>query len=243
MEKSKLISFISKYSLGGLIEAAEWNLKQDSLSTRFMSDDDNALGEITISNTEFAGYKHDELFGVANTSFLLKMLSVLDETLDIALSAKSGLVPDTLRITDGSVDVNYMLADPAIIPKVPTPKNLPEPTYEFSFDKTDFIDKFIKAKTAFNDIDTFMLNPKKKGLEIIVGSNVNRIKIAIKSNVTGMPTRPIVFSAKYFKEMLSVNKEMISAKFAVYERGMAKIEFKHMDADVTYFLTEIISQS
>lgn len=243
MEKSKLISFISKYSLGGLIEAAEWNLKQDSLSTRFMSDDDNAIGEVIISNTEFANYKHDEVFGVANTSFLLKMLSALEDTLDIALSAKSGLIPDTLKITDGSVDVNYMLADPAIIPKVPTPKNLPDPTYEFSFDKTEFIDKFIKAKTAFNDMDTFMLNPKKKGLEIVVGNTVNKIKISIKANVLGTPTRPIVFSAKYFKEMLAVNKEMVSASFAVYERGMAKIEFKHADANVTYFLTEIISQA
>jgi hypothetical protein len=243
MEKAKLLSFISKYSLAGLIETAEWKLTQDELSTRFMSDDDNAIGEVRIHNVDNPNYKHDEIFGVANTTFLVKMLSALGDTINIALSAKAGTVPDTLKISDGSVDVNYMLADPAIIPKAPTPKNLPEPTYEFEFDKTDFIEKFIKAKSAFNDTDTFMLNPKKKGIEVVIGNTVNKIKIAVKSDISGSPTRPITFSAKYFKEMLSTNKDMITANFSVYERGIAKIDFKHTDATITYFLTEILINS
>jgi hypothetical protein len=243
MEKSKLISFISKYSLNGLIETAEWKLTEDELSTRFMSDDDNAIGEVRMSGIVNASYKHDEIFGVANTGFLVKMLSVLNDSIDITLSAKAGSVPDTLRITDGSTDVNYMLADPAIVAKAPTPKNLPEPTYEFELDKVEFIEKFIKAKAAFNDIETFILNPKKKGLELTVGNSVNKIKITIKTDVVGSATRPIAFSAKYFKEMLSTNKDMISGKIAVYERGMAQITFKHGDASVTYFLTEILNQN
>lgn len=240
MEKQKLVSFISKYSLGGMIEAAEWSLTLDTLSTRFMSDDNNVIGELTVSNIENNSYKNDEQFGIANTPFLLKMLSVLGDSVEIALTAKAGSVPDTLKISDGQTDINYMVADPAIIPKVPTPKNLPEPTYEFMFDKTEFIEKFIKAKSAFTDVTVFMVNPKKKGLELVIGNAVNKIKIAVKSDISGMPTRPISFNAEYFKEMLSANKEMISAKFSVFERGIAKIDFNHSDVIVTYFLTEMV---
>lgn len=243
MEKTKLFSFISKYSLGGLIECAEWTLTKDQISTRFISDDDNAIGEIKLSGFENKNYKNDEVFGVANTGFLVKMMSVLGENVELTLKAKSGLVPDTLKISDGESEVDYMLADPVIIPKAPTPKNLPDPTYEFTFDKNDLIDKFIKAKAAFTDVETFTLNPKKKALEVIIGNTVNKIKIPIKSEIVGMPTRPIVFSSKYFREMLFANKEMESAMFSVYERGMAKIDFYHKDASVTYFLTEIIAQS
>lgn len=240
MEKQKLISFISKYSLGGNIQAAEWSLSVDTLSTRFMSDDNNAIGEIHISNIENASYKHDEKFGIANTPFLLKMLSALEDLIDISLTAKAGSIPDTLKISDGQTEINYMIADPAIIPNVPTPKNLPDPTYEFAFDKVEFVEKFIKAKAAFGDANTFMINPKKKGIEIVIGNTVNKIKIAVKSDLTGIPTRPISFNAEYFKEMLSSNKEMITASFSVFERGMAKINFVHTDAVVTYFLTEMV---
>lgn len=243
MEKNKLFSFISKYSLGGLIEAVEWNLTQDELSTRFISNDDNAIGEVVLQNVEIINYKNDEHFGIANTSFLIKMMSVLGNNIEFQLKAKTGMVPDTLKVSDGESEINYMLADPVIIPKAPTPKNLPDPTYDFEFDKDNFLDKFIKAKSAFSDVETFTLNPTKKGLELIIGNSVNKIKIPIKSEINGSASRPIIFSSKYFKEMLSANKEMISATFSVYERGMARIEFKHVDTKVIYFLTEIIVQS
>lgn len=242
MEKNKLFSFISKYSLGGLIESAEWSLTQDELSTKFISDDDNALGEVRLHNVENLNYSNDELFGIANTGFLVKMMSVLGDNIQFELKAKTGMVPDTLKISDGESEINYMLADPVIIPKAPSPKNLPDPTYEFDFDKSSFLDKFIKAKSAFSDVETFTLNPTKKGLEVIIGNSVNKIKMPIKSDIIGTPSRPIVFSAKYFKEMLSANKEMISATFSVYERGMSRVKFNHADTDVTYFLTEILIQ-
>lgn len=244
MEKSKLLSFISKYSLGGLIDAVEWKVGENEISTRFMSDDDNLIGEVRVTPLENLEFGSDVNVGIANTSFLLKMLAAIDDKFSLTLKSRIGAVPDTLILSDGNVDINYMLADPIIIPKAPAAKNLPEPTYEFNFDASDgFMDKFIKAKNAFNDVDMFTITPKKKGVEFIVGNSVNKIKIAIKSNLTGTPTRSITFSSKYFKEILNANKEMISAKFSVYERGIVKIEFNHADATTTYFLMEMIISS
>lgn len=243
MKKTTLLSFISKYSLGGLIEIAEWKLNESSISTRFMSDDNNAIGEVSfnipVEENQDMKEQVSTQFGVANTTFLLKMLNVLDDTVTISMSARSGIVTDTIKISDGNTEVSYMVADPSIIPKVPTPKNLPDPTYDFTFDKIEFIDKFIKAKSAFNDTDIFTLKPKKKGVELVIGNAANKIKLSVKSVDSGTATREISFNAKYFKEMLSANKDMISAKFSVFERGIASIEFIHSDAKIVYFLTEV----
>ena len=238
MEKNKLMSFISKYSLGGNVDSAEWKIDSSGISTRFITDDQNAIGDVAV---EFKNdnIKNEVMFGIANTQLLVKMISVLGDSIDVDLITRAGLTPESLKISDGDSTITYMIADPSIIKKAPSAKDFPDPTYEFAFTKEELMDKFLKAKAAFPDENKFTITQNKKDLNVVVGSSLNKVSISIKSDVIGMPTRSISYDAKYFKEMLSANKDMLSAKFSVYERGIGKIEFKHQDATVTYFLMEM----
>lgn len=238
MEKSKLMSFISKYSLGGNVDSAQWVINSNGISTRFITDDQNAIGDVTVE-FENKNLQTEISFGIANTPLLVKMISVLGDEINVDLITRAGVTPEALKISDGNSDITYMIADPSIIKKAPASKDFPDPTYEFSFTREDFADKYLKAKTAFPDETKFTLSMINSALHIIVGSSMNKISIGIKSELTGMPTRNISFDAKYLKEIITANKEMNSAKFSVYERGIAKIDFNHENANVSYFLMEM----
>ncbi len=70
MEKSKLINFISKYHLGGLVNSVAWN-SNGSLSTRFISDDKCVVGEVRLNNfnsetSKFGVYQTWSFFRLKN---------------------------------------------------------------------------------------------------------------------------------------------------------------------------------
>ena len=169
MEKSKLINFISKYSLGGLVQSVAWNSNGD-LATKFISDDKCVVGEIKLNN-----FNNDKSkFGVYNTDLLIKLLGVLGNTINLQINA----VDDkafSLTFDDNSTTVNYMLADLAVIPPAPELKELPTFDLEIPITK-EFIDKFIKAKSALPSIEKFTIakNRKTGKYEIIIGyANTN----------------------------------------------------------------------
>ena len=150
MEKSKLLNFISKYHLGKLVQSVAWNAN-GGLSTRFISDDKCVVGEIKLKS--FTG--QEAKFGVYDTNLLTSLLGVLGNTIDFKLNAAEEKV-FALTLSDKSTTVNYMLADLAVIPPAPELKDLPPFELEMSITK-DFIEKFIKAKSALSDIEKFTI--------------------------------------------------------------------------------------
>jgi hypothetical protein len=238
MEKHKLMSFISKYSLGGNVDSAEWKITSEGMSTRFITDDQNAIGDVFV-NFQNPNINGDIIFGIANTPLLIKMASVLGDEINVDLLTRNGVAPESLQISDGDSVVTYMIADPSIIKKAPAAKNFPDPTYEFPLTKEGIIDKFLKAKSAFTEESKFTISQKKTNLNIVVGTSLNKVSISIKDEVIGNPTRDISFDAKYFKEMLNANKDFVSAKFSVYERGIGRVDFQHEDATASYYLMEM----
>lgn len=53
-----------------------------------------------------------------------------------------------------------------------------------------------------------------------------------------MNVKPISFSAKYLKEILTANKEATSAVLKVSTQGLAHIQFKIDDFTASYYLVE-----
>ena len=49
MDKQKLTGFIEKYSLGNSIESVPWVIKNNTLTTDFVSEDRTLLGNITLN--------------------------------------------------------------------------------------------------------------------------------------------------------------------------------------------------
>ena len=50
MEKSKFIGFVNRYFLGGNTDSAKLVVDEKKLSTKFISADQNVIGEVTLNN-------------------------------------------------------------------------------------------------------------------------------------------------------------------------------------------------
>lgn len=230
------MNFISKYHLNGLIQSVSWN-SNGSLSTRFISDDKSVVGEVTLNM--FNGQK--TILGVYNTDLLVKLLSVLGHEINFNVNL-SGDKAYSLTLDDNSSTVNYMLADMAVIPPAPDLKQLPN--FELTIKITkEFIDKFIKAKSALPEIEHFTIakNPKTDKYQIVLGYsnlNSNRISIDIEYEMTA-DIDPISFSAKYFREILASNKDLNGATLMVSSEGLAKAEFEIDGFESKYYLVKL----
>jgi len=237
MEKQQLNRFVSKYNLAGLVESVKWESKEGSLTTSFISDDKSVLGNVTM--TEFDGT--DATFGVYDTTKLTKMLSILDSDVDFSIQDIDGKAV-SLKFKDGSTSVNYMLADLSVIPNVPDLKQLPEFTTEIKLD-TNFISKFIRAKSALADENNFTFLCKDGKSQIILGHsniNTNRISIEVDATCQG-DVDPISFSATYLKEILVANKDASDATLKISSQGLSHIHFEVDKYESNYYLVEISS--
>jgi hypothetical protein len=234
MNKAKLTRFIQKYSLGGLVESVTWKTEDNKLVTRFISDDKTVLGEIQLDN--FAFNAPD--LGVYTTSQLSKLLAVVGDDIELDVQQIENKAVN-LFVKNGSTKFQFPLADLAVIPNVPDLKKLPEFDIEINFDGA-FIDKFIKAKNALSEVDTFTVLTEKKQLNVVLGySNINATRVTfVVNDKYDSEVKPISFSAKYLKEILTANKEATSVILKVSTQGISHVEFKIDDFTAKYFLVE-----
>lgn len=236
MEKSRLNNFISKYHLNGLIQSVAWNAN-GSLSTRFISDDKSVVGEVKMNT--FGGKASK--FGVYNTDLLVKLMSVLGTDINFNVNSTQDKAY-SLTIDDNSTTINYMLADMAVIPPTPELKQLPEFQMSIKITK-EFIDKFIKAKSALSEVEHFTVakNQKLDKYQIVIGhssTNSNKISLDIECDVKE-DIDPISFSAKYFREILAANKDLNGATMYVSSDGLAKVDFEVDGFETRYFLVKL----
>jgi len=237
MEKQKLNRFVSKYNLAGLVESVKWESKDGSLNTSFISDDKSVLGSVTLKEFEST----NAILGVYDTSKLSKMLSTLDDDIEFSIQEvdKKSV---SLKFKDKSTSVNYMLADLSVIPNVPDLKQLPKFDIEIKLD-SNFINKFIKAKSALADENNFTFTCKSGKGQIVLGHsniNTNRISIDVDCKCDG-DVEPISFSATYLKEILVANKEASDATLNISTQGLSHIHFEIDQYVSDYYLVEIQS--
>jgi hypothetical protein len=235
MNKNNLLKFIQKYSLGGLIESVAWNAEGTKLSVRFISDDKTLLGEVEFNAFTSTPFN----VGIYTTSLLKNMIGVLDS--DIALKVdKAGDKAVTLKLSSDDTETSYQLADLGVIPPVPDLKALPD--FGITIDMTSqMVDRFIKAKGALSDVDTFTIFTEGGDLKMAIGYSsisTNRVTFTASKGFSE-EIKPISFSAKYLKEILTANKEATSAKLKVSTDGLSNVEFQIDDFVCKYYLVEI----
>lgn len=235
MNKNNLLRFIQKYSLGGVIESVAWNAEGNKLSVRFISDDKTMLGEV-----DFDGFTSTPFnIGIYTTSLLKNLVGILDS--DISLKVDSvGDKATVLKLSSDETETSYQLADLGVIPSVPDLKQMPEFGIGIEM-ASNMIDKFIKAKGALSDIDTFTVFSEGGDLKMAIGYSsisTNRVTFTAIKGYAG-DVKPISFSAKYLKEILTANKEATSAKLNVSTDGLAHVEFKIDEFTCKYYLVEI----
>ena len=232
MQKSKLDKFISKYNLGGNVNSVKWKSDGSSLSTSFVTPDKSLLGNVKVDKFQF----EEAELGVYQTDQLKSLINVLGD--DVSLNLMK--VDDkaiSLNVKNGSVSIDYVLSDLSVIADPPALKRLPEFGTKIKLD-SNFINSFIKGKSALSDIDSFAVVNGKNGCEVIIGyasTNTNRVNIPVDCDVCDIES-PITFNANLFKEVLVANKECTSAILEVSTEGLAKVNFNVDDYNSEYFI-------
>ena len=233
MNKQTLIGFIQKYSLGNNVESVEWNCNKKILSSAFVAEDKTLMGEVLLKDFDFEDCK----IGIYTTSQLTRMLSVLGD--DITLSLNKIVDKYTsIKIKDSNTNVDYILADPDVIPKVPTLKELPDFSTTIKIDN-NFINQFIKSKNALSDVDYFTIVNKGNPQLIIGYSSINSNRISYDITTKGPSDLDhISFSGDYFREILLANKDMSDGLLEISPDGLARVTFNNSEYKTVYYLIE-----
>ena len=232
MNKQKLVRFINKYYLSGTIKSVIFNSNSNKLSTRFIAGNKSLLGELEMDKWMF----EDCQFGVYDTEQLMKLLSVLDEDINVNVN-KAGDKAISLKISDSTSSVNYILSDTSIISDPPNMKD--EPEFELNIDVTpQLISKFIAGKSALPENDNFTVVTDGNSTSLVIGySSINTHRVTITATTSKFSKiDKVSFNANIFKEILNANKECESATLKISSEGLSKITFKVDDYSVTYWL-------
>jgi len=242
MQKENLKTFINKYSLNGIVESVKWVYTKDekALTTSAITEEKNVLISVKEKNNQ--NFDEDCQLGIFDTQKLVKMISVLDQEIDLTLNKKDKIIT-SITFSDKNTDVQFITADLSVIPVAPNLKKLPE--FELEIPLTDqFINTFVKAKNALSEVDTFtFLKNKKKKIEAVIGhSNLNTNKISISVDTVdgkGELEREISFNAKYFKEILTANSDCKDSILKISSSGLAMVEFSNDLFESKYYMVEI----
>lgn len=233
MEKSKLNKFISKYYLNGIVDSVVWH-SNGTLSTKFVDDTKSLVGEVVCDKYQLPNGE----FGINQTSKLKSLLSVIGDNIEVEVKSKNN-ISTLINIFDSNVNINYMLADPNVIPRVPTLEKTPDWDVVLNLN-SEFIENFIKASNALSDVKEFAVITKQSDetVSLVVGhSNINTTKVAISTDVKSFKNiSPTYFSTIHLKEILLANKEAKNGSFKISGHGLAKITFNVDDFNCTYYL-------
>ena len=236
MEKRKLTNFIEKYHLAGNANSVGLDVNDQTLSCEFITDDQNVVGRVTMEDFDIENVR----LGVYNTSQLTKLLTALDDKIDVKVN-RADDAAFSINISDISTKVTFMLADMSVIRQVPQMKELPDFNVKIKLTK-DFADKFIKSKNALPETENFAVESSDAGTKMILNYstlNTNRITWAVVPEISANDLNATCFSANLFKEILVANKDAETGYIEVSSAGLARVTFTGKDYSSTYYLVQL----
>ena len=219
MINKKVISdIVSKYSLGNSIEKVKWVITDDKFTINFINDSKNLVGYVEYRKD--IGLKPGD-YGIFNTSQLIKCLNILDG--DILVDATTS----KLNMADTNYDIKFNLADPAVIPNVPSIDDSDEWSVSFSV-SDEFITRFVKSKDALSELDTFTVETRDgfNGEELVftVGTNItNTIEFTVENATINESFEAVPFDSNLLKEILKANKDYHSGEIRIHKDGLLDI--------------------
>lgn len=236
MEKSKLEKFITKYNLNGACESVSLVSDGNTLSVSTVSGDKNILVSVTADDMAFPEGKHH----IYETKKFRSMLSVMDENIVVTPSKKSASTG--LSITDGNTTATFVLAEESVITEAPKLKAIPPTEFTINIDEK-FINTFIRAKSALNDVDTFALvsTGEDTTASLVIGySNRNTNRITVKANTDkAVKIDTDMYSANLLREILNANKDVPNGVIRVTKKGMLIAEFLGNGFTSRYYLVHV----
>ena len=239
INKVELQSTISKYNLGGMIDAVKWTVQDKHLTIKFNAPTKDMIGEIThtlfdIEDCEIAIY---------NTSQLDKLLAITSGDVNLQLE-KIGKIFGRLVIEDTNYKLNYSLSDLLLIQKPGTVMD-PDNYIVESVLESDAISAVIRAKNALqSDNVNFTITTNFDGeqvLTMIFGDNsthTHKVEYIVPNTViTGNQYN---FNTPFNSEMIRVifanNKDANKAYMSLNINGLLRLVFEGDKWKSTYYI-------
>ena len=236
MEKKQLTSFIDKYHIAGNANSVRLDVKDNTLSCNFITDDQNVVGAVSMDDFNV----RDITLGVYATSQLTKLLTALDNDVTMKVNDADGTA-FSINLSDSTTTATFMLADLSVIRQVPAMKQLPDFNVKIKLTK-DFADKFVKSKNAMPETENFAVESTPAGTNMILNYstlNTNRITWPAILEKEASNLKATCFSANLFKEILVANKDAETGFIEVSSAGLARVSFTGKDYTSTYYLVQL----
>ncbi len=251
MKKDKLLNFIQKYYLDGLVDSVLWKIVDKTVTVHALGNDRSVRS--IISCNEFDLPDHELI--VVNTNSLVKLLGAVDDEFDIKVDYHRNN-PTSLKIEDSAIDVNFLLGHPSLITDVASgmaDKILAEskapiktqglvPDVKFELDK-ETMNRFIKAKNALGSICTkFAVLTDDNKVDIVLNyskDNVTKIQLSVEGEVTTQLFDPIFFNVDIVTQIFNSNKNFLTATFEASSKGLLILTFAGDDWNSIYLVPSL----
>jgi hypothetical protein len=241
IKKDILEKFIKQHHLGGINTRSKWkfSLTDQTLSTVAFTEDCLLRTNVVLKNINVGA---DIEIGISNNERLLKLLSILDEDIDIRFQEKNQRIISMI-LSDATTELNYVTTDLSIIPPVGRDKQLPESALEIPID-FELVDRFLTSYSIFKeDSEAFTIATSGTGkLELLFGHtsrtmNTTRIKHVLTPTKGTELKVPLSFTAAHLKEILSVNKKTATV-FNIFDLGGLSLKYETPETIASYFLVK-----
>jgi len=239
INKVELQSTISKYNLGGMIDAVKWTVQNKHLTIKFNAPTKDMIGEVIHTSFDI----EDCEIAIYNTSQLDKLLAITSGDVNLQLE-KIGKIFGRLVIEDTNYKLNYSLSDLLLIQKPGTVMD-PDNYIVESVLESDAISAVIRAKNALqSDNVNFTITTNFDGeqvLTMIFGDNsthTHKVEYIVPNTViTGNQYN---FNTPFNSEMIRVifanNKDANKAYMSLNINGLLRLVFEGDKWKSTYYI-------
>jgi len=243
MQKSVLETFIKRYSLGGICEAAHWfsDAEKATLTAKAHTEEKTVILKVVLK--DWKGVESCQL-ALPSSTKIKSMLAPIGDEVTITLNKVRDRIVN-FTISDNDCEAVCTVAEFDAFPETPDldldSDNMPT---EFDVEvplTEEFISKMMKAVSALNEAKDFVvMNNKKGGLDMIINyedTNTNRIRLPLAATPgKDKLDTPLGFSTPVLKSILNVNDTAGNPVLKISSRGIAIIGFEDPLFKSTYFL-------
>lgn len=240
MNKDKLVQFIDKYSLNNSIVAVNWKVIASEKVLKSRGELNNKTFVMDVTMKDFTEITEDVRIPIGRTEKVKAMLAPFGENVSLTLN-KNGDRVLGFTIADKDCESYCTAAEPNAIP--PVSKDITDNNvYDVEISLTDeFVDKFLKAKSALNDVEEFAIKMNKNNqVEVVMGyavANTNRINLIAptingKTKFDGASLR---FPAGHIIDVLKANKEMTNGIMYILSKGVMRVVYDSPEFTCNYW--------
>ena len=218
--------------MGGLVENALWDVKNNVLTTRVDGDGTSFKAMVAMKDFDV----EDCQLPVYDTDKLTKLFSVLESDVTLKVQ-KMDDTPIAVNAKDKDTTITFNLADKDIIPVSGPLKVEPEWTGEFKMD-TSAANKFINGCGALSDSVHFTFITTDS-VQIVLNyeknRNVDKVSIPM-TTISNDGVDELSFASQHLRNMLVANKDSEAISIKVSNDGLMEVKCAGSDFQSTYYL-------